>query len=68
MGFNKRYVQPKHALQQMVFDHGVEYVVDFYKSADVLIGDADALDYLHGLQVIVYNNIKDPKFKNDLSK
>lgn len=68
MGFNKRYIQPKHQLQQMVYDHGVEWVVKHYKSADVLIGDEDALDYYYGLCTIVNNNIKDPKFKNDLSK
>jgi hypothetical protein len=68
MGFNKRHLPAKHILQQMVYDHGVEWVVKNYASADVLIGDGDSVDYIYELQILVNNNIKDPYFKNNLNK
>jgi len=58
MGFNKKYLPAKYQLQQMVYDHGAEYVVRLYEKADALIGDSNSIEYY----------IKDPKFKNDLSK
>jgi hypothetical protein len=58
MGFNKRYVMTKHQLQQMVFDHGVEYVVKLYSKADALVGDSDSIQYLHSLEKILKENKK----------
>ena len=68
MGFNKRHLPAKHILQQMVYDHSVEWVVKNYASADVLIGDGDSVDYIYELQILVNNKIKDPYFKNNLNK
>ena len=58
MGFDKRIILPKHQLQQMVYDHGAEYVVRFYSKADAVIGDADSISYLKQLQEIVKQNKK----------
>lgn len=58
MGFNKIYVPPKHNLQQLVYDHGVEYVVRLYSKADALFGDVDSIEYLHSLENILKNNSK----------
>jgi sRNA-binding regulator protein Hfq len=43
MGFNKRIMLKKYQLQQMVYDHGVKYVVDYYSKADAIIGDAETI-------------------------
>jgi hypothetical protein len=58
MGFNKKYVLPKHNLQQLVYDHGVEYVVTLYSKADALVGDSDSIQYLHSLENILKENKK----------
>lgn len=58
MGFDKRIILPKYQLQQMVYDHGAEYVVKFYSKADALIGDVDSISYLKQLQEIVKQNKK----------
>lgn len=56
MGFNKRIMLKKYQLQQMLYDHGVKYVVDYYSKADAIIGDADSLDYLKSLKKILKEN------------
>lgn len=58
MGFDKRIILPKYQLQQMVYDHGAEYVVKFYSKADAIMGDADSISYLKQLQEIVKQNKK----------
>lgn len=49
MGFNKRYLPSKDILEHMVFDFGVEKVINNYKSADALIGSDEALTYFQNL-------------------
>jgi hypothetical protein len=58
MGFNKKYLPEKYQLQQMVYDHGAEYVVRIYESADALIGPSNSIEYLHSLQNIIKSNKK----------
>jgi thiamine pyrophosphokinase len=58
MGFDKRIILPKPQLQQMVYDHGADYVVKFYSKADAIIGDVDSMEYLKSLQEIVKQNKK----------
>ena len=58
MGFNKRIILPKYQLQQMVYDHGVDYVVKYYAKADVVMGDVESVEYLKSLQEIVKKNKK----------
>ena len=49
MGFNKRYLPIKEELEHMVFDFGVEHVINNYKSADMLMGSAESLAYFKSL-------------------
>jgi thiamine pyrophosphokinase len=58
MGFDKRIILPKHQLQQMVYDHGAEYVVRYYAKADAVYGDADSMEYLKSLKEIINKNKK----------
>jgi hypothetical protein len=58
MGFNKQVILKKHQLQQMVYDHGVEYVIKYYSKADAVIGDAESVDYLKSLKVTLKENKK----------
>ena len=46
MGFNKRILPSKEKLQGLVYDFGVGEVISRYKSADMLMGDTDAMAYL----------------------
>lgn len=56
MGFNKQSILTKHQLQQMVYDHGVEYVVKQYSKADAVVGDSDSIEYLESLRIILKEN------------
>jgi len=58
MGFDKRIILPKHQLQQMVYDHGAEYVVKYYAKADAVYGDTDSMEYLKSLKEIINKNKK----------
>ena len=58
MGFDKRIILPKHQLQQMVYDHGAEYVVRYYENADAIMGDIDSMEYLKSLIEVIKQNKK----------
>ena len=49
MGFNKRIIPDKITLQNMVYDFGVEEVINRYKKADMLMGDSESMAYLQSI-------------------
>jgi|TARA_R110000744_G_scaffold7458_2_gene25875 hypothetical protein len=49
MGFNKRILPDKERLQNMVFDHGLEWVVEKYSKADMLMGSVESQSYYQNL-------------------
>lgn len=49
MGFNKRILPDIGKLQNMVFDHGLEWVVEKYSKADMLMGSVESQSYYQNL-------------------
>ena len=49
MGFNKVYVPSINIISSEVYDYGVEWVIQKYGTADMLMGDAESIEYINRL-------------------
>lgn len=49
MGFNKMFVPSINIVSSEVYDYGVDWVIQKYGNADMLMGDAESLEYINRL-------------------
>jgi hypothetical protein len=49
MGFNKMFVPSINIVSSEVYDYGVDWVLQKYGNADMLMGDAESLEYINRL-------------------
>jgi len=49
MGFNKMFVPSINIVSSEVYDYGVDWVIQKYGNADMLVGDAESLEYINRL-------------------
>lgn len=49
MGFNKMFVPSINIVSSEVYDYGVDWVLQKYGNADMLVGDAESLEYINRL-------------------
>lgn len=49
MGFNKMFVPSINIVSSEVYDYGVDWVIQKYGNADMLMGDAESLAYINRL-------------------
>lgn len=49
MGFNKVFVPSISIVSSEVYDYGVDWVIQKYTSADMMMGDPESISYIYRL-------------------